>query len=68
MTGLGAINTAFKNMTNLDETVICETIAKKQNSLKSLGVIFEDRFSSFSDPIYQNMKWTDPKNWEDDVA
>ena len=65
MTGLGPINIAFKNMTNLDETVICEMIAKKQNSLKSLGVIFEDCFSSFSDPIYQNMKWINPKNWED---
>ena len=59
---------AFENMTDLDETVIHETIAKKQNALRSLKVIFEERFSSFSDPVYQNMKWLDPKNWEDDVA
>ena len=59
---------AFKNMTDLDETVIHETIAKKQNALKSLKVIFEERSSSFSDLIYQNMKWFDTKNWEDDVA
>ena len=55
-------------MTDLDETVVHETIAKKQNALRSLNVIFEERFSSFSDPVYQNMKWLDPKNWEDDVA
>ena len=59
---------AFENMTDLDETVIHEMIAKKQNALRSLKVIFEERFSSFSDPVYQNMKWLDPKNWEDDVA
>ena len=55
-------------MTDLDETVVHETIVKKQNALRSLRVIFEERFSSFSDPIYQNMKWLDPKNWEEDVA
>ena len=55
-------------MTGLDETVIHESITKKQNALRSLKVIFEERFSSFSDLIYQNMKWLDPKNWEDDVA
>ena len=59
---------AFENMTDLDETVIHETIAKKQNALRSLKVIFEEHFSSFFDPVYQNMKWLDPKNWEDDVA
>ena len=48
--------------------LIHETIAKKQNALKSLKVIFEERFSSFSNLIYQNMKWLDTKNWEDDVA
>ena len=62
------VSIAFKNMTDLDETVIHETISKKQNALRSLKVIFEERFSSFSDLIYQNMKWLDPKNWEDDVA
>ena len=54
-------------MTDL-ETVVHETIAKKQNTLRSLKVIFEEHFSSFSDLIYQNMKWLDPKNWEVDVA
>ena len=62
------VSIAFENMTDLDETVIHETIAKKQNALKSLKVIFEERSSSFSDLIYQNMKWFDTKNWEDDVA
>ena len=61
------VSIAFKNMTDLDETVIHETIAKKQNALRSLKVIFEERFSSFSDLIYQNMKWLDQKNREDDV-
>ena len=59
------VSIAFENMTDLDETVVRETIAKKQNALRSLKVIFEERFSSFSDPVYQNMKWLDPKNWED---
>ena len=62
------VSIGFENMTDLDETVIHETTAKKQNALISLKVIFEERFSSFSDLIYQNMKWLDPKNWEDDVA
>ena len=62
------VSIAFKNMTDLDETVIHETIAKKQNALRSLKLIFEEHFSSFFDPVYQNMKWLDPKNWEDDVA
>ena len=62
------VSIAFENMTDLDETVVHETIAKKQNALRSLKVIFEEHFSSFSDLIYQNMKWLDPKNWEDDVA
>ena len=56
------VSIAFENMTDLDETVVHETIAKKQNALRSLKVIFEERFSSFSDPVYQNMKWLDPKN------
>ena len=46
---------AFENMTDLDETAVHEMIAKKQNDLRSLRVIFEKCFSSFSDPIYQNM-------------
>ena len=62
------VSIAFENMTNLDETVIHEMIAKKQNVLRSLKVLFEERFSSFSDLIYKNMKWLDTKNWEDDVA
>ena len=62
------VSIAFENMTDLDETVVHETIAKKQNALRSLKVIFEERFSSFSDLIYQNMKWLDTKNWEGDVA
>ena len=62
------VSITFENITDLDETVVHETIAKKQNALRSLKVIFEERFSSFSDLIYQNMKWLDPKNWEDDVA
>ena len=55
-------------MPDLDETVIHEMIAKKQNALRSLTVLFEEHFSSFSDLIYKNMKWLDPKNWKDDVA
>ena len=62
------VTIAFENTTDLDETVVHETVAKKQNALRSLKEIFEERFSSFSDPIYQNMKWLEPKNWEDDVA
>ena len=62
------VSIAFENMTDLDETVVHETIAKKPDALRSLKVIFEKRFSIFSDPVYQNMKWFDPKNWEDDVA
>ena len=50
------VSIAFENMTNSDETVILETIAEKQNVLRSLKVIFEGCFSSFSDLIYQNMK------------
>ena len=46
---------SFKDMTDLDETVIQEMIAKKQNALISLKVIFEECFPSFSDLIYQNM-------------
>ena len=33
--------------------------------MRSLKVILEEFFSSFSDPIYQNKKWLDLKNWED---
>ena len=62
------VRMAFENMTDLDKPVVHETIAKKQNILRSLKVLFEERFSSFSDLIYKNMKWLDPKNWEDDVA
>ena len=62
------VSIAFETMTDLDETVIHELITKKQNALRSLKIIFEEGFSSFSDLIYQNMKWLDPKNWEDDVA
>ena len=36
--------------------------------MRSLKVLFEERFSSFSNLIYKNMKWLDPKNWEEDVA
>ena len=57
------VSIAFENMTDLDENVIHEMIAKKQNDLRSLRVIFEKWFSSFSDPIYQNMKLLDPKHW-----
>ena len=35
-------------MTDLNETIVHKTIAKK--------------------PIYENMKWFDTRNWEDDVA
>ena len=56
------VSMAFKNMTDLDETVVHERIAKKQNALRGLKVIFEEHFSNFSDLIYQNVKWLDPKN------
>ena len=41
------VSITFKNMTDLDETVIHEAIAQKQNALGSLKVIFEKQFSSF---------------------
>ena len=51
------LSITFENMTNLlDEAVVHEMIIKKQNALRSLRVIFEEYFSSISDPIYQNMK------------
>ena len=53
---------AFANMPDLDETAVHETIAKKQKVLRSLKVLFEERFSNFSDLIYKNMKWLDLKN------
>ena len=56
------VSIAFQNMPDLDETVIHETTAKKQNVLRSLKVLSEKRFSSFSDLIYKNMKWLDQKN------
>ena len=56
------LSIAFTNMPDLDETVVHETFAKKQNVLRSLKVLFEERFSSFSDLIYKNMKWLDLKN------
>ena len=59
---------SIPNMTYLDEAVVHETTAKKQNALRSLRVISEECFSCFSDLIYQHMKRLDPKNWEDDVT
>ena len=41
------VSIAFENMTDLDETVIHEAIAKKQNALRSLKVILRNVFLVF---------------------
>ena len=59
---------ALKNITNLDDTVVPETTAKKHDALRSLGNFFKECFSSFSDSINQNIEWLDQKHWENDVV
>ena len=56
------VSIAFGNMTDIDETVE-ETKCFEKSERNFCGTIF-----CLSDPIYQNVKWLDPKNLEDDVA
>ena len=59
------ITIQFHEMTNLDEDVIVSCIAKKKLALANLKEVLLDRFSSFSEPIFKNMSWVDPRKWED---
>ena len=52
----------------LTYSINCESLAKSNivKVSKSLKDILSDRFKCFKDPIYSNMKFYDPKYWDDD--
>ena len=53
----------FDNYTHLNEN----SLKVAQNARKNVSNIMATRFQSFGNPIFQHMKWLDPKVWEDDV-
>ena len=39
---------------------------KKLRALTSLKKVLQERFGDLDQPIFENMKWYDPKNWENE--
>ena len=56
----------FHNMTSLEDSVLIRAIEKKKWILKDLKAILISKFTDFSSPIFANMNWVDPKNWDDE--
>ena len=51
-------------MTSLEGDMLIRTIERKKEVLKELEQILNSRFTDFSSPIFKNMNWVDPKNWD----
>ena len=51
-------------MTSLKDGVLIRAIRKKKEVLKELKQILNSRLTDFSTPIFANMNWVDPKNWD----
>ena len=51
-------------MTSLEGDMLIRSIERKKEVLKELEQILNSRFTDFSSPIFKNMNWVDPKNWE----
>ena len=51
-------------MTSLEGEMLIGNIKKKKEVLKELEQILNSRFTDFSSPIFKNMNWVDPKNWD----
>ena len=51
-------------MTSLEDDMLVRAIRKKKEVLKELKQILNLRFTDFSSPIFENMNWVDPKNWD----
>ena len=56
----------FHNMASLEDGVLIRAIEKKKGILKDLKAILISEFINFSSPIFANMNWVDPKNWDDE--
>ena len=46
--------------------MLIRAIEKKKGILKDLKAILISNFTNFSSPIFANMNWVDPKNWDDE--
>ena len=53
-------------MASLEDGVLIRAIEKKKGILKDLKAILISEFINFSSPIFANMNWVDPKNWDDE--
>ena len=58
----------FDNYTYLNENSLKVTQNAKKNVASNVMETVKTRFESFDNPIFQHMKWLDPKVWEDDNA
>lgn len=58
----------LENFTTLNDAAIEIASREKKKIASELIDYLENRFSSFDDPVFENMKWFDPKNWLEDSA
>ena len=52
-------------MSNLNDTAVFRAIDIKKGVFKRLKELFVTKFADFSIPIYESMKFLDPKSWTD---
>ena len=58
----------FNNYTHLNENSLKVAQNLRKNVVSDVMETVKTRFESFDNPIFQHMKWLDPKVWEDDNA
>ena len=58
------VQVAFQDMTHFDEQYMLIAINKKKSACENLKDLLEHKFADFKEPVFQSMKWFDPKNWQ----
>ena len=57
----------LEGFTGLNESSILKASTTKKGVASQLITCFQTRFESFNHPVFESMKWFDPKNWTDET-
>ena len=58
----------FDNYTHLNVNSLKIVQNAEKNVVSNVMETVKTRFESFDNPIFQHMRWLDPKVWEDDIV
>ena len=58
------VTVAFDNMTLLNDQTVNWASDKKKEACVSLKNLLEAKFDNFTAPVFKNMRWFNPQNWD----